>query len=71
MRGNLTMICAERERLLQAYHAAVSAYADVVSDLKNAAASDFPKQFALADAARENCDRLREKIDEHRTNHGC
>ena len=71
VRGNLTMICAERERLLQAYHSAVSAYADVVSHLKDAGSFEFPKQFAMADAAREKCDRLREKIDEHRTHHGC
>ncbi|HUA86337.1 MAG TPA: hypothetical protein VMB85_20915 [Bryobacteraceae bacterium] len=65
------MICSERERLLRTYHTAVTAYAEVVSQLKNAGVKEFPKQFALADAAREKCDRLRECIDNHRATHGC
>jgi hypothetical protein len=65
------MICSERERLLRSYHTAVTAYAEVVSQLKNADTKEFPKQFALADAAREKCDRLRESIDQHRATHGC
>jgi hypothetical protein len=65
------MICSERERLLQAYHDAVAAYADVVSRLKLAQRTDFPRQFAMADAARENCNRLRDRLMEHRAHHGC
>lgn len=65
------MVCAERERLLKLYHDAVAAYADAVSCLKNAAAAEFPKRFALADAAREKCDRLRDNMDGHRRDHGC
>lgn len=65
------MICAERERLLRCYHVAVTAYAEVVCRLKNADNQEFRKQFALADAAREECDRLRDRIDQHRAAHGC
>jgi flagellar biosynthesis regulator FlaF len=65
------MTCPEREQLLQAYHQAVSAYANAVSELKYANRDQFPRQFALADAARQKCDRLREKIDQHRVTHGC
>jgi len=65
------MICSEREQLLRSYHAAVSAYAEVVSALKNAERAEFPRQFAMADAAREKCDRIREKIEQHRAEHGC
>jgi hypothetical protein len=67
----LTMTCPEREQLLQAYHQAVAAYANAVSELKHANRDQFPRQFAMADAAREKCDRLREKIDLHRVTHGC
>ena len=65
------MICAERERLLRSYHIAVTAYAEVVSRLKDIDTREFPKHFAKADAAREECDRLRDRIDQHRAAHGC
>jgi hypothetical protein len=65
------MICQERERLMQAYHDAVASYANVVSQLKNACPAEFPRQFAMADAARERCDRLRESLAAHREKHGC
>ena len=65
------MICAERERLLRCYHIAVTAYAEVVSRLKSADTQEFPEQFARADAAREECDRLRDCMDQHRAKHGC
>ena len=70
-RSAVLMMCSERERLLRSYHTAVSSYANIVSELKNADRSEFPKRFALADAARERCDRLRETIERHRREHGC
>jgi hypothetical protein len=57
--------------LLQDYHAAVIAYAEVVSQLKKSDRVEFPARFARADEARENCDRLRERIEEHRAAHRC
>lgn len=69
--ATVPMICSERERLLRLYHEAVAAYAETVGCLKSAERQEFPKRFALADAAREKCDRLREKMDEHRADHGC
>jgi hypothetical protein len=65
------MICAERERLLHDYHAAVMTYAEVVRQLKKSGRNEFPWRFERADAARENCDHLREKIEEHRATHRC
>lgn len=65
------MICTERERLLRCYHIAVTAYAEVVCRLKDVDTQEFSRQFALADAAREECDRLRDCIDQHCATHGC
>lgn len=70
MPSKSTMICTEREQLLHDYHAAVMTYAEVVRQLKKSGI-EFPGRFERADAAPENCDRLREKIEEHRATHRC
>jgi len=63
--------CPERDRLVEAFFAAVEVYRKAVAELKGSLASDSLYGLQRADQARQRCEHYRTELRRHDAEHNC